>query len=187
MMMKCRTFIFLAMVSAAAAQDGAKEDSGKVIELKSPDGSLTAYARRAPDEEVFWKVGSDGTLLAIAGRNFEENKRWNIGGLLISEIKWSPDSKFLVMTMESSGGHSPWQFRTFTYSVADGSLRFNNLDEMRPVISPKFSFEKPDTLVLSVLDNETQEKTGEDFPAKEVKVPLHEVFSKMEKREELKP
>src|ERR1700734_4078650 len=38
-------------------------------------------------------------------------------GYYVLNAKWSPDSQFFVYSMMSSGGHSPWSFPIWVYSV----------------------------------------------------------------------
>ena len=38
-------------------------------------------------------------------------------GYYVLNAKWSPDLQFFVYSMMSSGGHSPWSFPIWVYSV----------------------------------------------------------------------
>lgn len=183
--MKSRLAALLALVSVATAA----EQGGEFLELKSPDEVQIAWARRMPDPGMFWKHELDSTQLAVfdqrEGSGIEKIRRWSLGARVISKIAWSPDSMFLVMTTESSGGHGPGRYQTFVYCDADGSLRCIG-EETGTVGAADFRFEAPDTLALDLLDSEGKVKADETYPTKEVKVVLHEAFSTMGKEEELK-
>jgi hypothetical protein len=89
---------------------------------------------------------------------FEEHviARQNFLACHICHMKWSPDSKFLLFTTESAGGHSPWHFRTFAFCIADKSFR-----DVEPavgsVMSQKFHFEPPDVAVMIVQKGDSAE------------------------------
>jgi hypothetical protein len=60
-------------------------------------------------------------------------------GAHIEQIEWSSDGQYLVFSTTSSGGHPPWNSRTYAFSTATGS--FLSLDDVvSPVTSPTFSF-----------------------------------------------
>ncbi len=183
--MKPHFIAVLGLVLATVASG----QGGEFLELKSPDEIQIAWARRMPDAGMFWKHEHDSTQLAIfdqrEGSRIEKIRRWSLVGRVISKAAWSPDSMFLVMTTESSGGHGPGRYQTFIYGDADHSLRCTG-DETGTVGAASFSFEAPDTVVLAVLDSEGKVKAGESYPTKDVKVVLHEAFSKMGKEEEPK-
>lgn len=68
-------------------------------------------------------------------------------GAHVESIAWSPDRKFLVFSTSSSGGHSPWNHRTYVFSTERWA--FQCLDEaVAPVTSTEFSF--PDATHLEV-------------------------------------
>ena len=73
------------------------------------------------------------------------------GGRLVVLAKWSPDSRFCFFTTTSAGGHSPWQFEPYVFSVADRRFRFLG-DTLEAVIDPNFKFEPPATVVLTTSD-----------------------------------
>jgi hypothetical protein len=92
------------------------------------------------------------------------------GHRLIAHIEWSPDSKFLLFTTASSGGHQPWHAATFVFCRSDNSFR-----EVEPatgtVVSSDFRFESPDVAVMLV-------QKGEE-PEAGVKVPLAKTMQHM--------
>jgi hypothetical protein len=66
-----------------------------------------------------------------------------------AQIQWSPDSRFLVLTTTSSGGHSPWHYTTYVLSIARRQIVSPD-EKIGPIVSPEFAFKSPDTVVLEV-------------------------------------
>lgn len=87
----------------------------------------------------------------------------------VEEIKWSPDNKFLVLTTSSSGGHSPWNFKTYVFST--DHWMFLLLDEvLAPVASKAFEFTDASHLSIETLTStsgevEETEKRAVDLAA----------------------
>ena len=106
---------------------------------------------------------------AYARREFPERS--------ISGIAWSPDSEFLLFTTASSGGHSPWHFKTFVFCVADKSFRDAEDVTGGAVIASEFQFETPDVAVLTVMDTAHPESRA----GKKVEVPLGKKSPKMKR------
>jgi hypothetical protein len=107
----------------------------------SPDRSFTAAARRIPDKKYIWRDDLDGFRLVIF--TLEPGPDKNTGELYFSrdfparvpaQIQWSPDSRFLVLTTASSGGHSPWHYTTYVLSMRAGksSLQTKRLVRLCP-------------------------------------------------------
>ena len=60
-------------------------------------------------------------------------------GGYIENIEWSKDGEFLVFSTSSSGGHSPWNHRTYIFSSSRSE--FLSLDDnLASITSPDFSF-----------------------------------------------
>jgi hypothetical protein len=60
-------------------------------------------------------------------------------GSHIENIQWSKDGKFLIFSTSSSGGHSPWNFKTYAFSTDKDS--FLSIDDtISPITSPNFTF-----------------------------------------------
>jgi dipeptidyl aminopeptidase/acylaminoacyl peptidase len=117
-------------------------------EVISPDGKLKLVYRQVHPGVYgsnFGRVtiyGQDGR--EVASRDLKEN-----GGRLVAIAKWSPDSKFCVFTTISAGGHSPWQFEPYVFSVQDLKFQFigNSFDA---VIDPQLRFESPHTVLFMI-------------------------------------
>jgi hypothetical protein len=110
--------------------------------LGAHDRQRTARSARGRTEREFVSVPGDAerpmpdTAEAIAGRPchpghgepcrdpFRQEKTWTsndyssprgFNGYYVVNAKGSPDSKFFVYSVLSSGGHSPWQFPMAVY------------------------------------------------------------------------
>jgi hypothetical protein len=148
----------------------------------SPDNKLFAVERRVPHPREPSRLDMDSFVVFICTRlahsSFEVAGQGPViaqhtfADRIVSQIGWSPDSKFLLFTTASSGGHSPWHFRTFAFSVADKSFRDVETVLGAPVAAGEFRFEYPDIAVLSLYD------PTHEHP-KEIKLPLSKLVQQM--------
>lgn len=92
----------------------------------------------------------------------------NIGKLYFSrdfpervpaQMQWSPNSRYLVLTTRSSGGHSPWHDTTYILSIPRRQIVSPD-ETIGPVVSPKFSFKLSGAVVLEI---EKRGAEGIDF------------------------
>jgi hypothetical protein len=139
----------------------------------SPGHDLFAATRLIPDQVYIQRHNLDGVAVAVFRGGFQSGTvvaRHDFRGRVISHIEWSPDSKFLLFTTASSGGHSPWHTAAFLFCASDNSFR-----DVEPaigsVVSPEFRFEPPDIAIMLV-------KKGEE-PEMDVKVPLAKTMQHM--------
>jgi hypothetical protein len=149
----------------------------------SPNNAFFAAVRSVPEASYIWKTDLDGFRLVIlrcksADELGDVYFKDDVSGSYVSKFQWSPDSKFVVLTTLSSGGHSPWHFTTFVFCVADRSLRRMD-DLIGPITSPDFHFEPPSIVVVRVRDY--TRKFGESADSQTVKVPLQQTYRKMHK------
>jgi hypothetical protein len=126
----------------------------------SPDGTLRAVVYPAdisldatPDMEsrVVVRTSKGQTLTS---RNYSSPRGFN--GYYVVNAQWSPDSRFFVYSLSSSGGHSPWQFPMAVYgreavhgSEKDRIVAFSDLINGNPTVSPEFKFIGPHTVTAS--------------------------------------
>jgi hypothetical protein len=140
----------------------------------APNDELQVVTWPIPDSKHVSRFERYGFCIAILPVSFgpEEHviARYDFPGSRISYIKWSPDSKFLLFTTASSGGHSPWHSRTFVFCMADKSFR-DVESSVGSVVSPKFHFEPPDVAVMTV-------RKG-DSPERETRTPLGKAIRDM--------
>lgn len=128
----------------------------------SPDKTLRAVVFPAdvelhatPDMESRVVIrGPDAKLLT--SKDYSSPRGAN--GYYVVRASWSPDSQFFVFNMSSSGGHSPWSFPTWIYSLQKNMfISFSDLIGGNPTTSADFSFSGPHTMTAT-----TWEKTGSD-------------------------
>jgi hypothetical protein len=151
----------------------------------SPDGTLRAVVYPAdisldatPDMEsrVVIRTSKGATLTS---KDYSSPRGFN--GYYVVNAKWSPDSKFFVYSMSSSGGHSPWQFPMAVYgrnavhgSEKDRIVGFSELINGNPTISADFRFTGPHTVVVT-----TWKQPGSPEDKVPVTVDLQEAFDKL--------
>jgi hypothetical protein len=90
----------------------------------------------------------------LTSKDYSSPRGFN--GYHVVSAKWSPDSKFFVYSMSSSGGHSPWQFPMAVYGREaargkdkDRIVGLSELINGSPTVSPDFEFTGPHTIVVS--------------------------------------
>jgi hypothetical protein len=139
----------------------------------SPDHDLFAATRLIPDQVYIQRHDLDGVAVAVFRGGFQSGTvvaRHDFRGRVFSHIEWSPDSKFLLFTTASSGGHSPSHASAFLFCASDNSFR-----DVEPAIgslvSPNFRFEPPDIANMEVQKG--------DRPEEEVKVSLAKIMQQM--------
>ena len=96
-------------------------------------------------------------------------------GLYVVEAKWSPDSQFLVYSMSSSGGHSPWSYPIMVFSRQQKRIAaFSDMIDGKPTLSADFKFTGPHTL-----DAFTWKAAGNLDDKVPVSVNLEEAFARL--------
>jgi hypothetical protein len=171
-----RLAVVLALLGIAAPSRGADlgivPDSGQWQGI-SPDGKHLAVLAERPDEELLWRTDIDTGLLEIvdvakSGEKIPaEPSEGHLGNYHLFELghragiraEWSPDSRYLVITTTSNGGHSPWHFDSYLYCADNRTLRYMD-DVTGLVVRPSFRFTGPHTVRLSVGQST---KDGVDF------------------------
>ena len=140
----------IAFTQANAAPE--EQESAGVWRSESPDGNYFGAMRRMPavgnpDQreldsfrlEIF-PIQEKKTPKLLGELYFAFDKE----GRVAAKVKWTADSKFLVFTTESSGGHSPWHFTTYVFSVSDKKIVCLD-DVFGPVVDSDFKLEDPHT------------------------------------------
>jgi hypothetical protein len=145
----------------------------------SPDGTLRAVVfpvdislDATPDMESRIVIRSrKGDTLA--SKDYSSARGFN--GYHVVNAKWSPDSKFFVYSMSSSGGHSPWQFPMAVYGREKNAFAaFSDMINGNPTISGDFKLVGPHTVVAS-----TWKQPGAIEDKVAVTVDLAEAFAKL--------
>lgn len=95
---------------------------------------------------------------------------------LCDQFAWSPDSQYVVMTTTDPGGHFPWHFEAFVYSIKSKTLRYMD-PVIGDVISAHVKFVGPHTVEMSVAPPDR------DFAhPKKVEFDLDQKFAAMKKQ-----
>jgi hypothetical protein len=149
----------------------------------SPDKKLFAVERRVPDANEPSRLYLDGCVVFICSGVSDLPSdvvtqgaiiaQHSFPGRVVSQICWSPDSNFLLFTTASSGGHSPWHFKTFVFCAADKSFRDVETAAGGPIGAGEFHFEPPDIAVVRLHD-----PAGGD--PKQITLPLGKATQRME-------
>src|SRR6266550_3399559 len=130
LLVRCMKRLVTLMLLAAGAT--ARADEFDTWSEPSPDKSLFAIERRIPDPTEPSRLDLDGFAVFVCNAEVgprsvavprEVIAHHDFPLRLVSQIRWSPDSKLLLFTTASSGGHSPWHFKTFVFYAADKSFR----------------------------------------------------------------
>jgi len=152
--MKYITLALLAPLIAFAQANAApkEQESAGAWRAESPDGSYSGATRRMPAVDNPNKSEFDGFRLEIFPVQEKKTPKslgelyfaFDVEGRLPAEVKWTADSKFLVFTTVSSGGHSPWHSTTYAFSVSAKKIVCVD-DVIGPVVDSEFKLEGPHT------------------------------------------
>ncbi|MDB6080009.1 MAG: hypothetical protein JWO82_3756, partial [Akkermansiaceae bacterium] len=151
-----------------------------VIEKTSPDGTLKAVALRTAYPGHPSNRDGDSFRLTIlspdsGATRYSIELRPRRG---VDQMRWSPDSKFLVLITSSSGGHSPMNEATFVYCRPDGSLRrLSNYRDDTSVTGSGIGFTGPNTAMLEVHESSSDDEDSNPHHA--IAVPLEQEFLAM--------
>ncbi len=143
-------------------------DKKTIASVFAADKSLNA----TPDMESNVAIRSMGGA-ALASKDYSSPGGAN--GYYVANAKWSPDSQFFAYSMMSSGGHSPWSFPIWVYSVKKNQFAsFSDMINDSPTISGMFTIAGPHTLHAS-----TWKKPGDLVDRVPVSVDLETAFDKL--------
>jgi hypothetical protein len=145
----------------------------------SPDKKTVAAVLAAdkslndtPDMESHVAIRSSAGA-ALASKDYSSLDGAN--GYYVLNAQWSPDSQFFVYSTMSSGGHSPWSFPIWVYSVKKNEFAaFSAMIGGLPTLSGTFTISKPHTLNAS-----TWKKPGDLDDKVPVSVDLEIAFDKL--------
>ncbi len=121
-----------------------KQDLKQAKEYRSPDGRY--LARVIPYPKV--PHGSGESKIEIySGDAIVSSASYSSGdgehGFGVVRAAWSPDSRFFVYSMSSSGGHQAWHFPTYFTSIYDSKTRYLD-DYIGSITQPDITFTPPD-------------------------------------------
>jgi hypothetical protein len=131
---------------------------------------ISLYATPDMESRVVIRSSKGDTL---SSKDYSSPRGTN--GYHVDTLSWSPDSQFLVFSMMSSGGHSPWSFPTMVYSRQRN--RFAGFSDMiggRPTLSGNFLISAPHTVVAT-----TWQRSGAIDDRVTVRVDLEQAFERL--------
>ena len=144
-------------------------------EYLSPDGKYCARVISLPNASYGGE--SKVTITDRNGRNLRSKSYVSTDGehgFGVEKAAWTPDSKFFVYSMSSSGGHQPWHFPTEFISIIDRKVR--SLDDYTgPIIDSGFVLSAPNTVKTMVRGKERLNKTRLKISLAEL---MHRAFEK---------
>jgi hypothetical protein len=115
-------------------------------EYLSPDNKYRAIVVPLPKAsygsgESKIEIHSKDAVVSSVSYSSEDGEH----GFGVERAAWSPDSKFFVYNMSSSGGHQAWHFPTYFVSVSDFKTRYLD-DYVGSITQPEFTFTPPDRI-----------------------------------------
>jgi hypothetical protein len=131
---------------------GQKKDQ----KYESPDGKFVANVVALPkvpygsgESKIIIKT-KKGKLLCSKNYGSETGEH----GFGAEHAAWTPDSRFFVYSMSSSGGHQAWHFPTDFISTHDFKVR--RLDDyLGPITDPDFELSSPDVIKTAGRNKDT--------------------------------
>jgi hypothetical protein len=185
--------LFVVIPYVNAANDPAVvSDSGDWMGISPNQKHFTSLAVRVVDNMIWRKDIGIGMLEVVEpstpnGKLTEDPTTAQYGNYICFDIghrsgaraQWSPDSRYLVITTVSLGGHSPWHYPSYLYCADDRSLRYMD-DVIGLVVSQNFTFVGPHTVRMGVGGFGSN---GVDFEhPKEIEIDLDQKSHAMRKR-----
>jgi len=126
-------------------------DSSHTREFPSPDGRVVAFVHptKAPEATIESRIelrSDDGRVLAKSSYVSEDGEH----GYGVIKAAWTPDSRFFVYSLESSGGHQSWH--TPVQFFARSTNKVVRLDDVLKdaVSNPQFVISAPDRVTVEL-------------------------------------
>lgn len=158
-------FALVAAVLAAASAAAAPCAPDKLI--KSPDGRQSA--RIAPADakvscdESRVEIRAGGAVIAAKGFGSSDGEK----GYGVRTAQWTPDSRFFVFDLESSGGHQPLFSPIYVFDAQARTLE--PLKVAANLIPSAFKLQSGDRLALTVWDVSKQASRSVEVALKEAR------------------
>jgi len=128
-----------------------------VRQYSSPDGQLRArigFSKNSPTATPESRVTITAGAKVVFERSYESEDGEH--GFGVERAAWTPDSRFLVFSLSSSGGHQAWHFPTDFWCRADARVR--RLDDyIGPITSAEFSVSRPDVVTTEGRKDDLEE------------------------------
>ncbi len=145
-------FLTTSVFAAVGLCFGGEKEDFRTTE--SPDKNWMVAVRSVPDPDAIWRQDLDGFRLVIVpvekdgtrGKTFFAR---NFPLKIVREIAWTTDSKFVVFTTASSGGHQPWHSQAYAFSVDRRAIKSID-DAIGPVLREAFELQTPHVAVMQI-------------------------------------
>ena len=123
-------------------------EAAEIQTIRSPDKKAVATILPASDESIV--VFRDEENRTVCDQKFlsEDGEH----GLSYLRGKWTPDSRFFVFTLTSSGGHSSWHFPAYAYDRFKNRILSLDRHYIKSVVDPEFRVLSPHILQIKVID-----------------------------------
>jgi hypothetical protein len=123
--------------------------ASRTTQLASPDRALRALVSPSgPKTSESRVVVRTAAGRELARRDFRSDDGEH--GFAVAAIEWTPDGRFLVFAVTSSGGHQPWHWPTFAFSRRTGE--FYALDDVVGPITSQFRLAGGGRVALKRMD-----------------------------------
>lgn len=144
-------------LAAAAVLGGAAGPANKQKKLRqytAPDGSVSVVVvpagrkpRRSEYESRIRFKSSDGKIDCVLDYSSEDNEH----GFGVVKAEWTPDSKYFVFSLTSSGGHQSWRAPTEFLSRKDRIIHsLDDYFDAAGVSTADFQIIAPSTLKTEI-------------------------------------
>lgn len=142
---------FIIIVSTTLCAGQKRPVASHSEKYTSPDGAQVAIVRsqrvsEATDESRVELRTSAGTVSAKRDYTSPDGEH----GYGVMKAAWTPDSQYLVYSLESSGGHQAWHTPVWVFSRKES--KFLNLDRalQDSVSNPQFLVSAPDQVTVEL-------------------------------------
>jgi len=126
--------------------------------LPSPDGSLVAVVTT-----FHTGAASAESRVEVQTRSGKPLAEWSYRsadgehGLGVVKTQWTPDSRYFVYSLQSSGGHQPWHSPVQYFSRKSNSFRSLEEAVNGGVSNPEFGISAPDTVTVDLYPSRSAE------------------------------
>ena len=153
--------LFLTVALLVALKPGVAGQETDISTAESPNKNWVAVVRRLPDREAIWRKDLDGFRLVIVpvdkdGTRGETYLSHDFERRLVGQIAWTADSRFVVFTTASSGGHQPWHFTAYVFSITQRKIKCLD-DSVGPVVRERFDIQPPHSALMQIANPKSSE------------------------------
>jgi hypothetical protein len=134
----------LALLVLAAAQLHAAERP-----FDYPVSSRAADVKAVFTKAAYHDTQREGTKLTVKARDGKIIFEGELTRDVACNAEWTHDGKFLAITATNGGGHSPWHFWFYVFSLDAREIReYRETDNAPVIVSADMFFQPPHTVIL---------------------------------------